>query len=160
MTTAPKIELRKLSHSKSLSEETPAYTAQIWVDGVFLCDVSNHGQGGGDCYSHEHYPAIAAVEARIKATMPPVHAYGMELEQCLEMICHTLIDDIEVAKDLKRALAKKILFVKPGQKGIYEVKKIAGDDQRLLAAIKDKHKVERTLNEMPFADAIAVYTAA
>lgn len=53
----PKIELRKAKESKSLSEETPAYTAEVWVDGTHFCDVSNHGQGGPDM---QHPPRASA----------------------------------------------------------------------------------------------------
>ncbi len=45
MTTKPKIELKKIKYSESLSEETPAYTATAYVDGVRFAEVSNHGTG-------------------------------------------------------------------------------------------------------------------
>ena len=45
-----KIELKKVSHNARLSQETPAYTAEIWVDGKFFCEASNHGHGGPDMH--------------------------------------------------------------------------------------------------------------
>ena len=68
-----KIELRSITLSKALSEETPAYTGKVFVDGVHICNVSNHGHGGCDM----QYPAkgktsadIDALNATIKATYP------------------------------------------------------------------------------------------
>ena len=44
------IEMSKLAISKTLSEETTAYTAEVWVDGVKAFAASNHGHGGCDMY--------------------------------------------------------------------------------------------------------------
>jgi len=41
-----KIELKKIKHSPSLSEETNAYTADIYVDGKSIAYVKNSGHGG------------------------------------------------------------------------------------------------------------------
>lgn len=45
-----KIEIRNLKIMRSLSEETTAYTATIYVDGKPAFDASNHGHGGCDFY--------------------------------------------------------------------------------------------------------------
>lgn len=41
-----KIELKKIKYSPELSEETNAFTAQIWVNGIFCGTASNRGHGG------------------------------------------------------------------------------------------------------------------
>lgn len=48
MTNKPLIELRSIDLHVGLSEETPAYTAKIHVDGEHFADVSNRGHGGCD----------------------------------------------------------------------------------------------------------------
>lgn len=45
-----KLELRNVKVAESLSEETTAYTATLYVDGKPTVDCSNHGQGGPDMY--------------------------------------------------------------------------------------------------------------
>jgi hypothetical protein len=48
--TAPKmfIELRKVKYSASLSEETAAFTAELYFDGKKVGTASNHGTGGSN----------------------------------------------------------------------------------------------------------------
>lgn len=40
--------LTKIKYLESLSEETPAYTATVLLDGKPFCNVSNHGHGACD----------------------------------------------------------------------------------------------------------------
>ena len=95
-----KIELKKINHSKSLSEETPAYSAQVYVDGVHVCDVSNHGTGGPDMQRPARgtdHKDLAALDAKIKATYPKqTYDFGDgkkgEYETDLELLCHLLLD--------------------------------------------------------------------
>ena len=47
------MELRKIKHFHELSQETMAFSAQLWVDGKHIADVSNNGEGG----SNNIYPA-------------------------------------------------------------------------------------------------------
>lgn len=41
-----KVELRKFKHSPSLSQDTEAFSAELWIDGNKAADVSNNGSGG------------------------------------------------------------------------------------------------------------------
>src|SRR5262252_3105022 len=61
----PVIELRKVRESRSLSEETPAYTADVFVDGKRFCTASNHGQGGPDM--HHPFTADRTFRTRLEA---------------------------------------------------------------------------------------------
>lgn len=168
--TKPTIELRKISHAKSLSEETPAYSADVYVDGKLFCHVSNHGQGGPDeqhppkgMTNSQFQPLLEALERRIVETYPS-HPFRIgdeieHIEESFEGLCQSALIDADIAKSLKRDLAKKIVFQKPD--GIYTVKRTTtGQDAQLIAIIKQKHGIARTLNEMPFAEALAVYKSA
>lgn len=167
------IELRKVSHSKSLSEETPAYSAQVWIDGVHFCDVSNHGQGGSDM---QHPPKgvspndtgfrdrLAALEKRIAAEYPK-HSYqaGGEthsFDESFEGLCQGLLYRREVEAAVRRDLKAKVMFVKPTDGKVYSVKipKGAAAD-RLIAVVKQMHKIDRTINEMPFDKAVELLSA-
>jgi len=44
-------ELRKIKSFEPLSEETEAFTAQLWVDGKHVADLKNDGQGGCNNFS-------------------------------------------------------------------------------------------------------------
>lgn len=60
-----KIEIRNLKIARSLSEETTAYTADVYVDGTKTFAASNHGHGGCDTY--HRYPTAKVDEAAVNA---------------------------------------------------------------------------------------------
>lgn len=66
-----KIELRRYSSNARLSEETIAYSADVYVDGVKVGHSSNHGTGGPDNVVIPDAKMRAKVEAFVKA-QPPV----------------------------------------------------------------------------------------
>ena len=164
----PTIELRKISHNASLSEETFAYTAQVWANGVHICDVSNHGHGGCDM----QYPAkgkthkdVTALNDLIKATFPKEDT-GMELdgkpfimEPSLESVCHGLVSEWLIEKDLKRLLKRTVAFMPADKNEVRTYKgKIADADRpKYYEAANKQYPNARILNTMPFADALALY---
>lgn len=179
--TKPVLELRNVKHSRSLSEETPAYTAALYVDGKLFCTIRNHGHGGCDDYDPPRGVTGAALDAaireldeRVKATFPKIDVSEMYrkpagsewMEQSLEGVCHQLLADAEFAAMLRRDISKKVLFQKPGSASIWEVrippqaKAQAGGVSLVIATVKKTHGIERTLNEMPFAEALTLYSTA
>lgn len=165
--TSKTIELRKISHSASLSEETHAYTAQVWVDGHHICDVSNHGHGGCDM----QHPAkgftrenIAALNDYIKQNAPkrsleasPGNTF--EMEETLETICGELVNQHLTAKDLTRLLKRTVAFVRADAKGVmtYKGKMSDVDKTKMIVVTAQKYPGVHILNAMPFADALALY---
>lgn len=65
-----KIELRKLNIAKNLSEETLAFTAEVWVDGVLATHAKNQGCGGCNMYYDLDKEAAAKLEAEAKRLHP------------------------------------------------------------------------------------------
>lgn len=174
----PAVELRKVSHSKSLSEETPAYTAQVWVDGKHFCDVSNHGQGGSDMQcppkgqtNFAFNPAMVALDERIAATFP-VRTYGdlmdketgkpMEFRDNLESVCHQLVDDISVAKDLQRLLKRTVVYFDPAKKAImsFKGKPVGVQRAHMITETIRKNPDAKVLNNLPFDEALSIYKEA
>lgn len=167
--TKPNIELRKISHNKSLSEETPAYTAQVWVDGKHYCDVSNHGQGGCDMqHPPKGVPAgpfhadLKALNERIGETFPQWSSeFGdkQTLKRDLEFVCHELLGDIEITKDLRWLVNRTVVFFRPDTNGIhiYKGKHVGDDAIRLIAMTMKKYPQAKILNNLPLDEAIALY---
>jgi hypothetical protein len=165
-----KIEVKNIHHSARLSEETYAYSADVYVDGKLLCKVSNHGTGGPD----ETWPAkgrthadIEAVDAWCKANLPKhIASFNdektgkpFEMGQDLEMVCHDAVTDFLTAKDLKRTLATKFAWEEGGK--IWHVKKPKGNYtqeqiDKWLLKVKEQNKVKTFLNDMPFPEALAI----
>lgn len=163
-----KIELKKISYAKSLSEETPAYSAQVWVDDVYVCDVSNHGTGGPDMQSPARgtdHKDLAALDAAIKATYPKQSFMSgdekHEYETDLELLCHLLLDRADLEKTVRRDLSKKVMFVKPADGKLYGVK-LTHPSHRdaAIKAVKERHGIAKTVNEMTLDEAVKVYESA
>lgn len=168
----PTIELRKLRHSKSLSEETPAYTADVLVDGALFCHVSNHGTGGCDMQyppkgmtGSQFRPLLEALDKRIGETFPPIDFYEefhteasktMEpLKQNLEMVCHGLVGQADLEKTVARDLKKNVMWISDGKQWQVSLRKAKAPMEKLIPVVKTKYGVEKTLNEMPLAEAVA-----
>ena len=160
------IELRKISHNQSLSEETNAYSAQVWVDGQHVCDVSNHGQGGPDM----QYPAkgktnadIAALNDKIKATYPPQSYVAggdkFDYPTDLEVVCGQLLTDHLIGRDLKRLLTRTIVFHDPVSKKVlhYKTCKVDAHRRQLCDVTMKKYPQAEILNQMKFEDALKLY---
>lgn len=144
-----KLELKNLKHSKSLSRETPAYTARVYLDGKPFCEVENDGHGGCDMV----YPLgnhtnadIVALENRIAAEFPPYDlGEGLgPIVMDLELWCHLEIDNIATRK----LLDKNIVF-KANDGRIFAVKKTDGAREALLKRRPDV----LIINDLPFAEA-------
>jgi len=104
-----KIELKKIKVSASLSQETNAYTAEIWINDVKRGTVENHGQGGPD----EVHPWELAQEINEYAkTLPKIQAYGVELIPNVDLIFGDLVENHLLSKKLQRMLKSKTVLVK------------------------------------------------
>lgn len=158
MTTKPTIELKSIEISASLSEETPAYTAKLFVDGKHFADVSNHGHGGPDNYHFvggNTWDSFKALEERVKATYPKTKYGDMELEQSVECLCHGIAFRHVEMRNFRSTLSRKVLIAKDGK-----VYSIGGKKSpQLLEACAAKYGRENVLNLLPLDKAFEVYTA-
>lgn len=164
----PIITLKRLEVSKSLSQETTAYTADVYVDGVKYAEASNHGHGAEDHIrpvGQFTYAHLEALEARIKATYPPFDLASPgeppnTIPMDLSLLIAEEITKAEWLKDYRRTIKAKVLFSKPGQKGIFQMK---WDKKHPLAAyvqvIREKEPEAVILNLLPEAEGLAYYKA-
>lgn len=121
MTTKPKIELKNIKLMKSLSEETPCYSAALYVDGKpFATSVTNHGHGGPDSISGLMPGCdLKWLEQAIADTYEPIDMSDYKLNPLpmdLEVLCHTLVWDHDTLQTIKRLTKGKLVFfaMKPG----------------------------------------------
>lgn len=118
--TAPTIELRKISISLALSEETTAFHALIYVNGQRCGEARNDGQGGS---TFIHWDGDAVLVQKAKnyiSTLPPKNygpAYEGGEDIISEMDDDVYIDDLVSAelekreqKKLRKLCATKVLF--------------------------------------------------
>lgn len=165
-----KLELRKVKHSASLSKETYAYTATVYVDGRAFCNVQNHGHGGADM----QFPVKPFTDADILeldkwmgANLPAVPSgyVGIPpLVSTLELWCGEQVAEYLVAKDMQRALKSKLLFEVDGTvhethfKGVRTLSEL--HLKGLIQSIKSKYPEARILNTMSHDEALAIYRKA
>lgn len=160
---APHIELRNIKHTAWASEETHCYQASLFVDGEKWGTVSNAGHGGPDNFDGidgRSYTDIAALNARIKDTMPPIEFEGGSLTPDLELICGDLVNDYLRTREFNRAMKSKVLFVKPGFDGVWQVPvKKPVPLWMVLDTMKAKHPDYTYLADLPVEQARSIYFA-
>ena len=111
-----KIDLTNVKEMKSLSEETPCYTATVYVDGKATVEVSNHGRGGYDkqhvigVAPNQSQPTLDKIKAWISENVPKYD--GLDVD--LELWCHMELYNIEAKKTFKRLCGSQIVYVKDG----------------------------------------------
>jgi len=95
------VTLRKIKHSPSLSEETNAFTAEVYWDGVKVGFASNHGTGGPNDVDFIDPANRARWNAFIQA-QPPVPCEwgdGTPLKMSEDLFIGELVDADLKAKD-------------------------------------------------------------
>ncbi len=111
-----KIELKSIKHSPSLSEETEAFTANLYVNGKKLGYVENRGNGGCTNYNifnNKDKQKLIDVENYCK-TLPPSTSFGIVTDMTLEVMIDDLLNDYLNKKESKKFEAKKIKDMKKG----------------------------------------------
>jgi hypothetical protein len=90
-----KIELKSISHSPSLSEETEAFTANIYINDINAGFAKNDGQGGNTNYypKDEKGKELIAEAERYCKTLPP-RPSSFDPEKSFEITLEDIIDDI------------------------------------------------------------------
>lgn len=163
------ITLRNIKYAAFASEETHCFSATVYIDGKKEGTARNEGHGG---------PTF--IEPR--ALQEKLDAYGATLPRATSTIVdekdptgfftypqtgETLIDELVEAhlmeRDVKRAMAKRILFTVAGEKGIFQsnAAKTADQLQRWLAdpGLAARLKADKVLNLLPLPEAVALYKA-
>ena len=154
-----KIELKAIKHTAFSSEETNCYTASLYVDGRKIGTVGNDGRGGCDSF-HGDCAAHAAADAWCRANLPKWTGHdGTPIDTDLEAHCGTLVDDWLAARHLRSTLRTNVLFIKPADGLLYQVRH-RGQPDRTVAAIALRHPGADVLNGRPFEAALALYRKA
>jgi hypothetical protein len=160
-----KIELKKLKISEHMSEETTAFTAEIYVNGVNAGYAKNHGHGGcTDYHAHEGKRSLIEQAEKYCLGLPPivypaVHGMkGFEVPSNLENFIDNIVDEklrTEGEKKLQKKLAKKmvncLMFGPKNHEGsYYEVKfriPLAQMSKDQLQGLVDKYKAQIALQK-------------
>jgi len=149
-----KVELRKVKIARSLSEETTAFTADLWVDDKHIGYVKNSGHGGNNQIDHRYdgkglntRDEVRAFSAWCKEQPPHVSEYG-ESPMSDDFYISLLLEDWEENQYVKRLCKNKTLFRLEGdQEREYRTYKGAYTPER-AASIRERHPdVVEIINE-------------
>lgn len=154
-----KIELRNLKHMKSMSQETPCYTATVYVDGAPSVDVENRGRGGADVQRPRAGSSLEAINAFIARNVPPISMakHGRADIPCdLELWCHAEIWDADAKARLRKLLKSGVIYVDEGELVQIRFKGMKTIDEQCLAHFAKTRPAVSTLNAMPFEAAWAI----
>ena len=148
-----KITLKNIKLAGFVADESEAYTAALYVDGRKIGTVENSGNGAPDQFRPENgqsdYDRYNAAEKWSKANSG----------DSMEMLCAKLLDNHETAKELKRHMRSKILYIANGVVGTMSWKGCRKLEPKHFAAFAKKHPDATTLNSMPFDAALAAFKA-
>ena len=151
------IELKNVKYSEFASHETHCFEATIYVDGKKAGTAENRGYGAPTSIFpmtlHNTLQAYAL-------TLPPIQ-YD-EGKHVFLQSADGVIDDLVTAwlyaRDLKKAMQKRILFVR-GQ-DMLETKGMDSTSlQKWLTRpdLQQKLNADKVLNLLPFGEAVSVY---
>jgi hypothetical protein len=148
----PTIELKAIKHSQTLSRETHAYTATIYVDGKRWGAVLNDGGGGSDYVSPlaGGYGTTKELEDRIKATYgksKPCNLFPEGMEQTLETVCGDLVNEFLFVRDWRRKLKGQLVAIKGA--AIFAWPKKLKPTLTNIESFKKKNTGYKLLNELP-----------
>ena len=157
------IELKGFKHSEFASHETHCYEASVYFNGKRIGVVSNDGQGGSDNFGGD-YKIWRDLEVRMKSDHPQYHMEWDDSwnDMSMEIWCGEQVNKWLSHKDFKRYMKSKVVFVDPTSddpkairymtfKGVRKI------DQRYVDHIKNKYPAYQVLNDMPEADALAIW---
>jgi len=180
-----KVELKNFKYAEFASHETHCYSATVYVDGKRAFLASNEGHGGADHYEPLKSDAASRelmIESMLKITT--AHPFKEEWHEggncdgtilrssacvescemhhvachaCLEIFMGNLINDMLIAKDVKKLLKKKVLFTDGDTRWSNCYKGGKAPDQRLIDHIAEQHPDCVILNSLAFDEAVEFF---
>lgn len=118
------IELRRISYSAALSQETAAFSAEVWVDGEFAFHARNQGTGGADFYHQVGRWTVAEVDAWLKANRPVRYLdENLGCDHDLELEVSDLLIRAVEGRRLKRLLRTNLIAIEHDQILQYPLRK-------------------------------------
>jgi hypothetical protein len=107
-----KIELKNVKHSEFASHETNCFECTVYIDGKKAGAASNDGQGGSTSIIPNTLYLL--LEGYAKTLPPFTYDGGADIAQTADYVIDELLAEWLYARDAKRAMRNKILFLRKG----------------------------------------------
>jgi len=145
-----KVELRKVKIARHMSEETTAFTADLWVDGKHIGHVKNDGRGGANFIDHRYDGKGLNTRDEVRAfkewckTLPPHRDEWGESPMGDDLYISLLLDEWEETQQIKRMCKTKILVRYEGEEDfrVFQAKWPEGNDAQLAIMAKLTKQVQ------------------
>lgn len=158
------LTMKAIKHSEWASEETFCYQGNVYLDGKLFARVSNNGHGGSDRVEltdlgygsklgKETFSETMDVLKEYFESLPKDKSewFPEGLSKTFESWCHEQVMNFLIRKDVRRIMSKKYLF--KCDDGLFDVSHNVNP-----ARILRDHPEAVILNNLPEAEAIAIYT--
>lgn len=162
-----RVELKNVKIHEGLREETTAYTATLYINGVRSAEASNHGTGACDFYrplSDEGRQLLEEAEkhfATKTCTLPGMP--GKALPYSLELKVADLLTDHEVKNQLRSEMRRGIVIVTRDSE-VYAWKvsnpSEAAKSPAVNTRIQREHRGADVLNNLPGDEAFKRFKSA
>tara|TARA_R100001440_G_scaffold16586_2_gene28133 strand:- start:1039 stop:1557 length:519 start_codon:yes stop_codon:yes gene_type:complete len=157
------LALRGIKHSEFASHETHCFEASVYFNGKRIGYVSNDGQGGSDNFGGD-YKLWDKISARLEEEHPTYYCEFTQEQSHRTMegwVCMQVNKWLS-HKDFKRTMKSKVVFTEPTSDDPKAIQVIGFKGTRKItpahvAHIKNKYPDYQVLNDMPEADALAIW---
>ena len=102
-----RVQLKNIKHYKAMSEETNAFSADVYFDGKKVGTADNSGKGEG-IYPRVTNQAILNEMEQWAKSLPPVKGEDYTLEMDLELYLGQLVSDDLLLKDAQRYFKSRV----------------------------------------------------
>ncbi|WP_165026724.1 hypothetical protein [Dysgonomonas sp. ZJ279] len=101
-----KIELKNIKHSEELSDDSNAFSANLYVNGKFIALCTDNGNGGEiNIKANKGCEAILREAEDFAKTLPKNEEYDLEMH--LEHVIGGLVEDDLFKKEVNKAVRKE-----------------------------------------------------
>ena len=146
-----KLELKNIKYFASMSEETPCYKADIFINGKKAINVSNHGHGAcDDIYA---YPSFGLTQNGLKEFEQYLAKLQDDDFEPIDSWCHDRLYEYLDQKKLKRDMKTKFICVDKVKNELYAYAKKGHSDLAFQNHMDKNHPNDTCLNFLVFEKA-------
>ena len=153
-----KLELKNIKYFASMSEETPCYKADIFINGKKAINVSNHGHGAcDDIYA---YPSFGLTQNGLKEFEQYLAKLQDDDFEPIDSWCHDRLYEYLDQKKLKRDMKTKFICIDKVKNELYAYAKKGHSDLAFQSHMDNNHPNDTCLNFLPFDQAWKLFDGA
>ena len=146
-----KLELKNIKYFASMSEETPCYKADIFINGKKAINVSNHGHGAcDDIYA---YPSFGLTQNGLKEFEQYLAKLQDDDFEPIDSWCHDRLYEYLDQKKLNRDMKTKFICVDKVKNELYAYAKKGHSDLAFQNHMDKNHPNDTCLNFLVFEKA-------